>query len=155
MLNIHKNTHPTLLAKGKASQQKRSIGDDRRRELHVLPVEKGDLHEEASDVLSLGIFKAHSTARYAQPCLSSRVPNLPSDGSKNMAFHLDKGGFVVGVSTNLAQLAYSGHAFFGVLELGSDPQSGTTDELVVLFVNDAAGNVAVDNVASEVEGFRA
>ena len=40
-------------------------------------------------------------------------------------------------------------------KLGSDPKSSATDELVVFGVHDAAGDVAVEDIESQVEGFGA
>jgi hypothetical protein len=71
-----------------------------------------------------------------------------------MAFHLDKGGFFISVTTYLDELLNGGDTFLGVFKFGSDPQSRTTDELIVFDVHNPAGDVSVDDVECQVESFR-
>jgi hypothetical protein len=46
-----------------------------------------------------------------------------------------------------------GYSLFGVFEFGRDPKSSTTDQLIVLDINDAARYVSVHDVKGEVQCF--
>ena len=49
------------------------------------------------------------------------------------------------------QVLHGRDAFLSILKLCRDPESGTTDELVVFNVYDAARNIAIDDVEGQIE----
>ena len=68
-----------------------------------------------------------------------------------MAFHLNEGGFFICVAADLNKVLYRRDTFFGILKFCSDPESCTANKLVVLDVDDATGNVAIDDVEGEIQ----
>src|SRR5271170_7095318 len=72
-----------------------------------------------------------------------------------MAFHLNESGLVVSLTANLGEFLHRRYAFFGILELGSDPECSTSDQLIMFDVDYATGDVAVYDIECEVEGFGA
>jgi hypothetical protein len=70
-----------------------------------------------------------------------------------MALHLDEGGLVVCLTTDLSEVLNGWYTLLGILEFGSDPQGSATDELIVLDIHDTTGDVAVNDVEGEVESF--
>ena len=71
-----------------------------------------------------------------------------------MLLHLNKGRFVICITADLDEILNGGDAFLCILELGGDPEGGATDKLVMFNVNDAARNIAVDDIEGEVECLR-
>lgn len=69
-----------------------------------------------------------------------------------MLLHLDEGRLVIGVAANLHQILHGRDALLGILELGGNPEGGTTDKLIMFNVDDATRHVAIDDVEGEVEG---
>lgn len=105
-------------------------------------------------MLCLGVLEARVCAGNAQPGLGGRVPNGPLNGRKYVALHLDKRRLVIGAPAHGVQVLNSRNSVLRILELGSNPQRGATNELVVLLVDDSSGNVSVYNVQREVERLR-
>lgn len=75
------------------------------------------------------------------------------DGLENMAFHLDERRLFVGIPTDMHEILYSRDTLFSIFKLCGDPKGGTTDELVVLDIDNAARDVSIDDVESEVKRF--
>ena len=75
----------------------------------------------------------------------------PLDGGEHVLLHLDEGRLFVGVTANLYQILYGGDTFLGVLKLGGDPESSTANKLIMFNVDDAARNIAIDDVEGQIE----
>jgi hypothetical protein len=124
-------------------------------EADKLAVEEADLHQEARDVLNtdiLGVLGLGVEDKGAEPCLGSGRADDPVDGGEDVLLHLDESRSVVSTAAERVELVDI-ELVLAVLKLGGDPQSGATDKLVVLLVDDTARDVAVDNVDSKVEDF--
>lgn len=128
-----------------------SQGNRRRWILDKLAIEESNLHQESSNVLYFGFFHAGSATHKAEPCFSSWMTESPLNGGEDMTFHLNEGGFFICVAADLNKVLHGRDTFFGILKFCSDPESSTTDKLVMLDVDDATGNVAIDDVEGEVE----
>ena len=81
------------------------------------------------------------------------MTEVPSDGGKDVTFHLNKGRLVVCLAAHFSQLLDEGYLVLRVLKLGGSPHGSTTDELIVFLVYDSFRNVSVDEVDGEVEDF--
>ena len=79
------------------------------------------------------------------------MSQTPLDGRKYVLLHLDKGRLVIGITANLYQILHGWDAFLGILELGRDPESSTTNKLIMFNVDDAARNIAIDDVEGQIE----
>ena len=77
----------------------------------------------------------------------------PLNCREYVLLHLDEGRLVIGITANLHQILHGRDAFLGILKLCRDPESGTTNELVVFNVDDAARDIAIDDVEGQVERF--
>ena len=120
-------SHSALLAARVSGEEERAGCDDGRRKLYKFAIEEGDLHEEASDVLGLGVLHDRVAAGETEPGLGGGVANDPLDGVENVVLHLDEGGLVVGLATNLGEVVHGGDAILCVLELCGDPKGSTAD----------------------------
>jgi len=113
-------------------------------------MEQGDLHEETRNVLCRCVLNvatvAATGARETQPGLCSRVTDKPLERVQNVKLHLEESRRLVGILTQLDKILDGRRALLGVLELGSNPERSAPNKLVVLYIDDAAGDVAVDNV---------
>lgn len=124
---------------------------------------KGRSINETQSALSAEHAKAHSEgggqvrlgAEDPQPGLGGRVTQIPVDGGQDVELHLHESVLLVSAVAQLLQVANGGNAFLGVLEFGGQPESDAADELVVLLVDDAAGDVAIEDGQGQVEGFGA
>lgn len=85
-----------------------------------------------------GTSEVRLSAENTQPRLSRRMAEIPIDRSENVTLHLDERALLIGTVTELLQVLNGRNALLGVLELGGEPESDATDELVVLLVYDAA-----------------
>ena len=81
------------------------------------------------------------------------MSQTPLDGRKYVLLHLDKGRLVIGITANLYQILHGWDAFLGILELGRDPESSTANKLIMFNVDDAARNIAIDDVEGQIECF--
>jgi len=143
--------NPAGFATQEVCQSEGSQSNRRRGILDKLPIEESNLHQESSNMLYFGFFHAGSTAHKPEPCFSSWMTESPLNCGEDMAFHLNEGGFFICVAADLNKVLHRRNTFFGILKFCSDPESCTADKLVMLDVDDATGNVAVNDIESEVQ----
>lgn len=149
-----KDTYMTRQTTNEASNHQRSCSQHGRLDANEFAVEQGDLHQETSNVLCLGVLLVVAHACHPHPGFRSWVTNSPADSLQDMAFHLDECRLVVGLAAHVGELPYGWHTVLCVLEFGSDPKRGTANELVMLLVDYTLGDVTVDNVHGQVQDFR-
>ena len=77
----------------------------------------------------------------------------PLNGGEYVLFHLDESRLIIGITADLHQILYGWDAFLGILKLGRNPESSTANKLVMFNVDDAARNVAIDDVEGQIECF--
>ena len=70
-----------------------------------------------------------------------------------MSFHLNEGRLFIRLATYLGQVLHRRDTFLCILKLGSNPECGTPDQLVVFDVDNTAGDIAIDDVEGEVQCF--
>lgn len=105
-------------------------------------------------MLDLGVLHTGTAAHKSKPGLGCGMTQSPLDCRQNVTFHLDEGGFFVGLATDLSEILNGWYTLLGVLELGSNPQCSTTDELIVFDVDYTARDIAIYNVECEVKRLR-
>jgi len=106
-------------------KEKRAGCNSGRGVLYELAVEESDLHHKAGYVLGLDVFHDGVIASETEPSLGGGVADDPLNGVENVVLHLDEGGLVVGLTTDLCEVVDGGDAVLCVLELCGDPEGGT------------------------------
>lgn len=146
--------HAPRFAAQEACERQSTQSNRRGSVLDEFPIEQSDLHEESSDVLHFWVFHAGTTAHESEPGFGGGMTESPLYGGKDVALHLKEGRLLVGVMAHLNEILHCGHPLLCIFELRGNPECSTSDELVVLNVDNAAGNVAIDDVESEIQSFR-
>ena len=82
--------HSALLATCITRQEECAGSDGGRGVLYEFPVEESNFHEEASDVLRLGVFHDRVTAGQTKPGFGGGMADDPLNGVENMMLHLNK-----------------------------------------------------------------
>lgn len=151
---LHTTTYPPWQSADVPRKHQGTSSDDQRLDSNELAMEECDLHDKPGHMLSLGVLVDVTHASQPHPCFGGRMADGPTDSLKDVSLHLNKRAIVVCFATHIRELSHSWYSILCVLELGSNPERCTADQLVVLLVDDSLGDVTVDDVQREVENFR-
>lgn len=119
---------------------------------HKVAVVEGDLADVGGHVPNLAVVLLVGPNNGLEK-VHGRMADVPLQRIENVHFHLSEHACIVKAAAHVVQLVNLRNTVFFVPVLGSDQQSCTADQLVVLLVDDTLGAVPVEQVDGQKQRF--